>query len=129
MAIFVDESRWWFKDHQWCHMVSNHSFEELHLFAVTLEIPPRAFHGDHYDLPMHIRAIAIDLGAQVVTSRELVTHLVNSGLRMSAAQRRAYKNADALRQYRRADDRLVQKENQYRSGLKRPQDAYPWSRW
>jgi hypothetical protein len=31
-----------------------------------------------------------------VTSRELVTHLVSSGLRMSAAQRRAYKNADAL---------------------------------
>ncbi len=96
MAIFVDESQWWFKDHQWCHMVSNYSFEELHLFAVTLEIPPRAFHGDHYDLPVHIRARAIDLGAQVVTSRELVTHLVSSGLRMSAAQRRAYKNADVV---------------------------------
>ena len=77
-------------------MVSNHSFEELHLFAVTLEIPQRAFHGDHYDLPAHIRAIAIDLGAQVVSSRELVTHLVSSGLRMSAAQRRAYKSAEVL---------------------------------
>jgi hypothetical protein len=32
----------------------------------------------------------------VVTSRELVTHLVSSGLRMSAAQRRAYKIADAV---------------------------------
>jgi len=74
-------------------MVSNHSFDELHLFAVTLEIPPRAFHGDHYDLPAHIRQIAIDLGAQEVTSRELVTHLVSSGLRMSAAQRRQYKLA------------------------------------
>lgn len=96
MAIFVDESRWWFKDHQWCHMVSNHSFEELHSFAVSLEIPPRAFHGDHYDLQAHIRAKAIERGAQVVTSRELVTHLVSSGLRMSAGQRRAYKNADAV---------------------------------
>ena len=93
MAIFVDESRWWFKDHQWCHMVSNHSFEELHLFAVTLEIPPRAFHGDHYDLPTHIRELAIDLGAEVVSSRELVSHLISSGLRMSAAQRRNYKLA------------------------------------
>lgn len=79
-------------------MVSNHSLQELHLFAVTLKIPPRAFHGDHYDLPAHIRAIAIDMGAQVVTSRELVTHLVSSSLRMSAAQRRAYKNADAVDQ-------------------------------
>ena len=75
-----------------CHMVSNASLEELHAFAAELEIPSRAFHGDHYDVPQHIRDKALQCGAQAVTSRELVKRLTASGLRCTPAQRRAYKH-------------------------------------
>ena len=76
-----------------CHMVSNQSLDELHAFAEALEIPARAFHGDHYDVPAHVREAALRNGAQAVTSRELVQALTRAGLRLSAAQRRAYKHA------------------------------------
>jgi len=74
-------------------MVSNSTLDELHAFAETLGIPVRAFHGDHYDIPMHVREAALEQGAQAVTSRELVQALTQAGLRLSAAQRRAYKHA------------------------------------
>ena len=73
-------------------MVSDTSFEELHAFAELMEIPRRAFHGDHYDVPAHLRDAVLERGAVVVTSRELVTRLVGAGLRMTAAQRRSYKH-------------------------------------
>ena len=48
---------------RWCHLVSDASFEELHAFAARLGIPRRFFQGDHYDLPEHLRARALELGA------------------------------------------------------------------
>lgn len=90
MAILVDECRWSHRDHVWCHMISDTSLEELHEFAQRLGIPPRGFHGDHYDLPQHVRENAVSLGAQQVTSREIVRALTIAGLRLTATQRRAY---------------------------------------
>jgi hypothetical protein len=55
----------------WCHMVSDVDFDELHAFAARLGIPRRGFQGDHYDLPPPLRARAVALGAQAVTTREL----------------------------------------------------------
>ena len=49
--------------------------------ADRLGIPRRAFQGDHYDLPEELRDAAIELGAQPVTGRELITRLRASGLR------------------------------------------------
>lgn len=91
--ILVDECRWYFREYQMCHMVSDTSLEELHEFAATLQIPPRAFHGDHYDVPQHVRDAAVERGAMSVSSRELVKRLNAAGLRFTAAQRRAYKHA------------------------------------
>ena len=93
MAILVDECQWTYRDHKMCHMVSDQSLDELHAFAEALEIPARAFHGDHYDIPTHVREAALHHGAQAVTSRQLVQALTQAGLRLSAAQRRAYKHA------------------------------------
>ena len=76
-------------------MVSDNSLQELHAFAEQLGIPERAFHGDHYDVPAHVRDAAIRHGAVAVTSRELVQALTRAGLRLSAAQRRAYKHEHA----------------------------------
>ena len=90
MAILVDECRWSHRDHVWCHMISDTSLEELHEFAQRLGIPTRGFHGDHYDLPQHVRETAVSLGAIQVTSRAIVRALTDAGLRLTATQRRAY---------------------------------------
>lgn len=87
--ILVDECRWWWRDQLWCHMVSDVHFDELHDFAATLGVPRRGFQGDHYDIPTHVREIAIVTGAVAVSSRELVLRLRAAGLRLSPAQRRA----------------------------------------
>ena len=71
-------------------MISDTSLDELHDFAQQLGIPPRGFHGDHYDLPQHVRDEAVRLGARSVTSREIVRALSAAGLRLTAVQRRAY---------------------------------------
>lgn len=79
-------------------MVSDVSVEELHQFAEHLGVPRRAFHGDHYDLPQHVRELALVHGAVEVSSREVVAILTRTGLRMSPAQRRAYVRDDIVLQ-------------------------------
>lgn len=71
-------------------MISDTSLDELHDFARQLGIPERAFHGDHYDLPQHVRDVAVEHGARVVSSRDIVRALSAAGLRLTATQRRAY---------------------------------------
>ncbi|MEJ7834280.1 MAG: DUF4031 domain-containing protein [Nocardioides sp.] len=65
----------------WSHLVSDESFEELHGFARELGIPERGFDRDHYDVPAEWYDQVIALGAEPVTSRELVTRLKAAGLR------------------------------------------------
>lgn len=48
----------------------------------------RAFHLDHYDLPDEYRTMAVDLGAREVTSRQIVSILRTSGLRVAPRWRR-----------------------------------------
>lgn len=79
-------------------MVSDVSVDELHQFAEHLGVPRRAFHGDHYDLPQHVRDLALVHGAIEVSSREVVAILMRTGLRMSPAQRRAYVRDDVVLQ-------------------------------
>ena len=78
-------SRW--PDRLWCHMVSDHSLDELHQMARALGVPPRGFHRDHYDLDDVRRAMALERGAAPVGSKELVLRMVPT--RPSIAARRA----------------------------------------
>jgi hypothetical protein len=87
--ILVDEARWPGRGRRWAHLVSDESYEELHRFAAGLGIPRRGFHGDHYDVPSEYRDRAIELGAEAVSSRELLTRLRAAGLRLPPAARRA----------------------------------------
>ncbi len=77
MAILVDELREYphtrLPFRHWCHLVSDHSFDELHAFAASIGIPRHRFQGDHYDLPPHLRELAVEFGAREVGTREL-TH-------------------------------------------------------
>jgi hypothetical protein len=89
VTCLVDECRWPWRGRRWCHLVSDADLEELHEMAARLEVPRRAFQGDHYDLDEQRRASAIELGAVPVTSRELLSRLRAAGLRLSPAARRA----------------------------------------
>ena len=81
MAVLVDAAIWPFRGRLWCHLVSDTSYDELHAFAADLGIPRRAFQGDHYDLPSELRTLAVDLGAEDVTGRELILRLKAARLR------------------------------------------------
>lgn len=71
----------------WCHLVSDTSLRELHSFADWIGVPRRAFQGDHYDIPEEARPVAIEEGAIVVTSREIVLALYACGIRRPPAER------------------------------------------
>jgi len=84
MAILVDTAVWTWRDRKWAHLVSDTSFDELHRFADKLGLERRWFQGDHYDVPADLRVRAVRLGAQPVTSAEIVRRLRASGLRRRA---------------------------------------------
>ena len=63
----------------WSHVASDDSYAELHEFARALGIPERGFDRDHYDVPSEWYEQVIALGAEPVTSRELVRRLVALG--------------------------------------------------
>ena len=65
----------------WSHVASDESFDELHAFARELGIPERGFDRDHYDVPAESYDQVVALGAEPVSSRELVRRLRDAGLR------------------------------------------------
>lgn len=87
MAILVDDPIWPWRGRRWAHLVSDHSYDELHAFAELLGIERRHFQGDHYDVPSDVRDTALDLGAVAVGSRELLRRLRGAGLRLRPAER------------------------------------------
>ena len=86
MTVLVDPAVWPWRGDRWAHLVSDESYEELHAFAARLGIPRRAFQGDHYDIPAHLRGTAVELGAEPVAARELLRRLKAAGLRRRPAR-------------------------------------------
>src|SRR3954451_14158230 len=99
MAVLVDELREYphtrLPFRHWCHLVSHADFSELHAFAARLGIPRRRFQGDHYDLPPHLRTRAVELGAQEVSTRELLERM--AGPRGDRTRRRAARRKEPER--------------------------------
>ena len=82
MALLIDPPVWPWRGRLWSHLVSDVSYDELHAFvAAELGIPPRAFQGDHYDLPEELHEVAVAAGAESVSCRELLGRLRAAGLR------------------------------------------------
>lgn len=79
--IYVDEPTWPGRGRLWSHLVSDVSYAELHVFAEMLGVPRRAFDRDHYDITAERFAVALLLGARLVSGRELVGRLTAAGLR------------------------------------------------
>lgn len=81
VAVLVDAPIWPWRGERWAHLVSDVSYDELHEFAARLDVPRRAFQGDHYDIPSYLLDQAVALGAEPVRARELVSRLRAAGLR------------------------------------------------
>ena len=81
MTILVDQAVWPWRGRRWAHLVSDVSYDELHAFARTLDIPPRGFDRDHYDVPSEWYDTVVAAGAVPISSRELVARLTAAGLR------------------------------------------------
>ncbi len=81
MTLYVDPPTWPGHGRMWSHLVSDVSYDELHAFAAGIGCPPRAFDGDHYDVPSTRYADAVRAGAVEVGSKELLRRLTEAGLR------------------------------------------------
>ncbi|WP_431896211.1 DUF4031 domain-containing protein [Nonomuraea sp. bgisy101] len=82
MTVLIDPPNWpGPRGLLWSHLVSDTSLEELHAFALRLGVPERAFDRDHYDVPETVHSRAVAMGAEPVTSRELLARLIAAGLR------------------------------------------------
>lgn len=77
----IDRAVWPGRDRLWSHLCSDSDLAELHAFARSLGVPQRAFERDHYDVPEERYADALALGAEPVSSRDLVRRLTAAGLR------------------------------------------------
>jgi hypothetical protein len=90
VAVLIDTPVWPWRGRLWSHLVSDVSYDELHVFVERkLGIPRRAFQGDHYDVPVDLYEIAIAAGAQPVACRELLARLMAAGLRVRKTRRGA----------------------------------------
>jgi hypothetical protein len=85
VTVYIDPPTWPGHGQMWSHLVSDVSYEELHVFAASIGCPPRAFERDHYDVPSHRYGDAVAAGAVQVSSREVVELLTKAGLRRRKA--------------------------------------------
>ncbi len=76
MTVLIDPPNAAGHGRLWSHLASDESFDELHAFARTLGIPERGFDRDHYDVPAEWYDDVVAIGAEAVSSRELVRRLV-----------------------------------------------------
>lgn len=81
MTVYIDPPTWPGHGRMWSHMVSDASYDELHVFAEAIGCPRRAFDQDHYDVPSERYAAAVRAGAVEVGSKDLVQRLTAAGLR------------------------------------------------
>lgn len=81
MTVYIDPPDWPGHGRMWSHLVSDSSYDELHVFAAAIGCPRRAFDQDHYDVPAERYAAAVHHGAVEVGSKELLLRLKGAGLR------------------------------------------------
>jgi 8-oxo-dGTP pyrophosphatase MutT (NUDIX family) len=86
MSIWIDQPMWPRHGTVFAHLVSDVSFDELHAFARRVDLHPRAYHGDHYDVPQERYAEVVAAGATSTTGADVVRRLLTSGLRLRKRQ-------------------------------------------
>lgn len=82
MSILIDPPLWPAHGTLFSHVVSDSSLEELHAFAHRVQLAPRAFDRDHYDVAQGRYEDLVAAGAHPVSGGELVRRLIGSGIRV-----------------------------------------------
>lgn len=71
MAVYVDDMRAPYGRMVMCHMVADTAVE-LHNMADRIGVKRKWFQGNHYDICLAKRCLAVKYGAVEVTRKELV---------------------------------------------------------
>lgn len=82
MTVWIDNALWANHGTVFGHLISDTSLDELHRVAQRAGLNPRAFDGDHYDVPIAKRDDCIAAGAIATSGPDLVRRLNASGLRL-----------------------------------------------
>ncbi len=82
MTVWIDQPCWPAHGRHFAHLVSDSSYAELHEVAHRAGLPPRAFDGDHYDVPDALWHEVVAAGATPTTGQDLARRLNDSGLRL-----------------------------------------------
>lgn len=69
MSVYVDDYRAPYGRMVMCHMIAD-SQDELHAMADRIGVDRRWYQGDHYDVCLAKRALAVAAGAEEITARE-----------------------------------------------------------
>lgn len=70
MTIYIDNMRARFGRLVMCHMIAD-TEDELHAMAARIGVARRWYQGDHYDICLSKRALAVAAGAVEVAQRQL----------------------------------------------------------
>jgi len=70
VTVFVDDMRAPFGRLIMCHMIAD-TEAELHAMADRIGVARRWYQGDHYDIALSKRALAVGAGAREITMRQL----------------------------------------------------------
>lgn len=76
MAVYVDDMRARFRRMLMCHMIAD-TEEELHALADRIGVARRWYQGDHYDICLAKRTLAVRYGAREISARQLSAMALN----------------------------------------------------
>lgn len=69
MTVYVDDMRASYRRMIMCHMIGD-TEAELHAMAARIGVARRWYQGDHYDICLAKRALAVEYGAREITWRQ-----------------------------------------------------------
>jgi hypothetical protein len=118
MTVYVDDMRAPYGRLIMCHMIAD-TDAELHAMADRIGVKRKWHQGDHYDIALAKRALAVAAGAREITQRQLgimaVTRRRHPDLPLITPE-----EADARIQSRRLD---IQQTMRCKSGMVHPENG------
>lgn len=83
MTVYVDDMRAPFGRMVMCHMIADDE-AELHAMARRIGVARRWYQGDHYDISLSKRALAVRYGAKEISWRQ-ASQMISARRRAAAA--------------------------------------------